>query len=55
MAATLHVSRTSLKALLERLDPLHFGQIHRSTLVNLRCIEKTSCRAQRLVSRFRQM
>jgi DNA-binding LytR/AlgR family response regulator len=35
-----HVIRTSLKELLQRLDPAHFGQIHRSTLVNLRFIER---------------
>jgi len=35
-----HLIRTSLKELLLRLDPAHFGQIHRSTIVNLRCIEK---------------
>jgi DNA-binding LytR/AlgR family response regulator len=35
-----HAIRMSLKELLQRLDPAHFGQIHRSTIVNLRFIAK---------------
>jgi DNA-binding LytR/AlgR family response regulator len=35
-----HVIRTTLKELLQRLDPAQFVQIHRSTIVNLRFIEK---------------
>jgi DNA-binding LytR/AlgR family response regulator len=35
-----HVIRTSLKELLRRLDPEHFCQIHRSTLVNLHWVAK---------------
>jgi DNA-binding LytR/AlgR family response regulator len=35
-----HVIRTSLKELLRRLDPSQFVQVHRSTLVNLHCVEK---------------
>ncbi|MGH8217335.1 MAG: LytR/AlgR family response regulator transcription factor [Steroidobacteraceae bacterium] len=35
-----HVIRTSLKELLQRLDPEQFGQIHRSTIVNLRSVDK---------------
>ena len=30
----------SLKELLRRLDPKHFAQTHRSTIVNLRCIDR---------------
>jgi DNA-binding LytR/AlgR family response regulator len=32
--------RTPLKELLQRLDPAQFSQIHRSTIVNLRFVEK---------------
>jgi DNA-binding LytR/AlgR family response regulator len=35
-----HVIRTSLKELLRRLDPSQFVQVHRSTIVNLHCVEK---------------
>ena len=35
-----HVIRTSLKELVERLDPEQFAQIHRSTIVNLRSVER---------------
>jgi DNA-binding LytR/AlgR family response regulator len=35
-----HVIRTTLKELLRSLDPQQFAQIHRSTIVNLRFIEK---------------
>jgi DNA-binding LytR/AlgR family response regulator len=35
-----HVIRTSLRELVERLDPERFAQIHRSTIVNLSAIEK---------------
>lgn len=35
-----HVIRTSLRELTQRLDSEQFAQIHRSTIVNLRAIEK---------------
>ncbi len=35
-----HVIRTSLKELAQRLDPDQFTQIHRSTIVNLRSVDK---------------
>lgn len=35
-----HVIRMSLKELGQRLDPEHFAQIHRGTIVNLRAIER---------------
>jgi len=35
-----HLIRMSLKELRQRLNPEHFAQIHRSTLVNLRSVEK---------------
>jgi DNA-binding LytR/AlgR family response regulator len=35
-----HLIRTSLKELLQRLDPQQFAQIHRSTIVNLRSVDK---------------
>jgi DNA-binding LytR/AlgR family response regulator len=35
-----HVIRTSLKELLQRLDPEQFAQIHRSTIVNLSSVDK---------------
>jgi DNA-binding LytR/AlgR family response regulator len=35
-----HAIRTTLKELLERLDPTHFCQVHRGVIVNLRCIAK---------------
>jgi DNA-binding LytR/AlgR family response regulator len=35
-----HVIRTSLKELVQRLDPVQFAQIHRSTIVNLQCVER---------------
>ena len=39
-ASGRHVIRTSLKELLQRLDPEQFAQIHRSTIVNLRSVDK---------------
>ena len=39
-AAGRHVIRTSLKELLQRLDPEKFTQIHRSTIVNLHYVSK---------------
>jgi len=35
-----YLLRTSLKELLQQLDPQHFWQIHRSTIVNVSAIEK---------------
>lgn len=35
-----HVIRTSLRELAETLDPAQFAQIHRGTIVNLRCVQK---------------
>lgn len=35
-----HVIRTPLKELLQRLDPGHFLQVHRGTIVNLRFVDK---------------
>lgn len=35
-----HLIRTSLRELRQRLDPEQFAQVHRSTIVNLRCIER---------------
>lgn len=35
-----HVIRTSLKDLVQKLDPEQFAQIHRSTVVNLRAVER---------------
>lgn len=37
-----HMIRTSLSELLAELDPAMFWQIHRSTVVNVHCIESTS-------------
>jgi DNA-binding LytR/AlgR family response regulator len=39
-ASERHLIRTSLKELRQRLNPEQFAQIHRSTIVNLRCVEK---------------
>jgi DNA-binding LytR/AlgR family response regulator len=39
-AAGRHAIRMTLKELLQRLDPAHFAQIHRSIIINLRFIEK---------------
>lgn len=35
-----HLIRTSIRELKERLNPAHFCQIHRGTIVNLRAIDK---------------
>ena len=35
-----HVIRMSLKELIQRLDPEQFVQVHRGTIVNLRCVER---------------
>lgn len=35
-----YLLRTSLKELLQQLDPQHFWQVHRSTIVNVSAIEK---------------
>lgn len=35
-----HIKRTTLKHLLEELDPVNFKRVHRSTIVNLNYIEK---------------
>jgi DNA-binding LytR/AlgR family response regulator len=35
-----HVIRTSLKELVQSLDPAQFAQIHRSTIVNLHSVDK---------------
>lgn len=35
-----HVIRTSLKELVQKLDPTQFAQIHRGTIVNLNSIER---------------
>ncbi|HKE94222.1 MAG TPA: LytTR family DNA-binding domain-containing protein [Povalibacter sp.] len=35
-----YVIRASLKELVQRLDPQQFAQVHRSTIVNLRAIER---------------
>ena len=35
-----HIKRSTLKELLEELDPTNFKRIHRSTIVNLKYIEK---------------
>lgn len=35
-----HVIRTSLKELVQKLDPEQFAQVHRGTIVNLRSIER---------------
>ena len=35
-----HIKRTTLKQLLEELDPQTFKRVHRSTIVNLNFIEK---------------
>ncbi len=35
-----HIKRSTLKNLLEELDPSIFKRVHRSTIVNLNCIEK---------------
>lgn len=39
-ATERHVIRTSLRELVERLDPEQFAQIHRGTIVNLSAIER---------------
>ena len=39
-AADRHLIRTSLKELVEQLDPQHFAQIHRGILVNLRVVDR---------------
>jgi DNA-binding LytR/AlgR family response regulator len=39
-ATQRHVIRTSLKELRQRLNPDQFVQIHRSTIVNLRAVER---------------
>lgn len=35
-----HVIRTPLKELMRQLDPEQFAQVHRSIIVNLRCVER---------------
>ncbi|HEY6458428.1 MAG TPA: LytTR family DNA-binding domain-containing protein [Steroidobacteraceae bacterium] len=39
-ASERHLIRTSLRELRQRLNPEQFAQIHRSTIVNLRAVEK---------------
>jgi len=39
-ATERHLLRTSLKELLEQLNPRYFVQIHRSVIVNLRAVER---------------
>lgn len=37
-----HIKRSTLKQLLEELDPAIFKRVHRSTIVNLTCIKKVT-------------
>ncbi len=39
-AGECHLIRTSLKELLQQLDPQHFAQIHRGVVVNLRAVDR---------------
>jgi two-component system, LytTR family, response regulator len=41
-AGVTHIKRSTLKQLLEELDPNVFKRVHRSTIVNLTCIKKVT-------------
>ncbi len=42
VAGTTHIMRTTMKELESKLDPSIFQRVHRSTIVNLRRVEKVS-------------
>jgi DNA-binding LytR/AlgR family response regulator len=54
-ASERHVIRTSLKDLLQQLDPVQFAQIHRATIVNIKNHEGVLSVSRAYAARFKQM
>ena len=54
-ASERHVIRTSLKDLLQQLDPVQFAQIHRATIVNIKDHEGVLSVSRAYAARFKQM